>query len=100
MQIDAQLVRDLFACCRKMQQALHFINGQALALELFHDDKEKVKLIKGNIEKMTMFIYDGEAGFPDVAKTLEMTRGELEAQNEWMSFSDYVGFRLVEGAAK
>lgn len=100
MQIDAQLVRDLFACCRKMQQDLRSINGQIFAFEDFFDDSEKGKLFKANIESMAKFIYDGQDGFPEVARTLERTRTALTRQNEWMPFSDYVGFWPAEGGAE
>lgn len=96
MQIDAQLVRDLFACCRKMQHELHFINGQAFALKELQDPKMREKCIE-NIEGMTEFIYKGADGFPSVAKTLEDARAELQRQGEWRAWSDYVGFRKTEG---
>lgn len=98
MQIDAQLVRDLFACCRKMQRELHFINCQALALKEFQDPKMREKCIE-NIEGMTEFIYSGADGFPSVVKTLECARDELKRQGEWWTWSDYVGFRKTEGGS-
>jgi hypothetical protein len=97
MQIDAQLVRDLFACCRKMQQELHFINGQCLAISTFDDKKEMRDRCVGNIAGMTNYIYNGATGFPDVAKTLAAARVELEGQGEWRAFSDYIGFKQEGG---
>lgn len=98
MQVDAALIRDLFAACRKMQRDLHFINGQALTVASFLESNPALaRKAISNIDGMTNYIYSGAEGFPDVAKTLEATREVLKGAGEWMPFSDYVGFRPPEG---
>lgn len=100
MQIDPQLVRDLFACCRKMQMELHHVSVQALAIQTFIDDRKMVEKCASNIDSFTAYIYRGQDGFPNVATTLEETRAALLECGEWQNWSDYVGFRDVKDGAK
>ena len=91
---SAELIRSLFACCRKMQRCLHMINGYTLYLTEVANDitDETTKNVVDNIVGETRYIYDGQEGFPDVAQTLMECRDNLKANGEWKEFSDYVGF--------
>ena len=106
MHIEGQKVRDLFACCRNMQQKLHSISSQIFALKTFLSEingideiLNKHPLVKKaieNIEHETKYIYSGEENFPNVSEVLNSTREELRHENEWRIWSDYVGFKPEE----
>ena len=106
MEIDPQLVRDLFAGARNMQNKLHSINTQCFALKGIAGRTKHPLLIKAasNVEHYTEYIYKGEDRFPDVAKTLEAAREALRSAGEWKEWSDYIGFydktEKREGGAK
>ena len=94
MQIDPQLVRDLFAGARKMQNNLHSVNTQCFALKGLAERSGNRLIVKAasNVESYTKYIYKGEEGFPDVAKTLEAARDALRSAGEWKEWNDYIGF--------
>lgn len=95
MEINPQLVRDLFAAARKMQTDLHSINSQCFALQSLAGKAVDNKLLykaAENIEAFTKYIYDGCEGFPDVSKTLVDCQTALQSGGEWKEWSDYIGF--------
>ena len=101
MQIDPQIVRDLFAAGRKMQMELHAINAQCFALrtqaaKLKDEGVDRMFKYIENIEADTEYIYKGCEGFPSVAQTLEACSSVLQASGEWKEFSDYTGFDYKE----
>ena len=99
VELDRQvevLLKDLFAVCRHMQNALHGINAQVSAVKyhLEKGNKQFADKCFSNIDKKTRYIYDGDeyGFFPRVDEVLRKTQGYLTENGCFGEFNDYVGF--------
>jgi hypothetical protein len=93
----ADILKDLFACCRNMQNKLHSINSQVWAVQnyLVEGKVGMASMCVGNIDKETQYIYKGDeyGVFPPIAETLKKTKEFLEERDLFGDFNDYTGFK-------
>lgn len=89
-----EIVKDLFACCRHMQNKLHGINAQVCSYRHLRDSPRMTEMCIDNIEGFTRYIYDGDkfGFFPRVDETLKKARALLLEDGAFGDFNDLTGF--------